>query len=66
MNTKNEKQHCTVCEKELKKTAYLEYDTWDLSWECIDGCQDPVMINWPYGDRWITVQEMEEEGYIIT
>ena len=58
---------CPICGSEVHKLAYLDVDEWHLGWECEgdNGCLEEIEIPWPFGDRLMTVEQMEAEGYEV-
>lgn len=56
---------CPECNSELRKCAHWTGDGWLLYWEC-QTCyneDDTLMMDWPFGDRWLSGYDLEDYGY---
>ena len=56
---------CGFCGQEMGKRAHDTGDGWFLYWDCELCCNDgdDTIIEWPFGDAWMTGEELERFGY---
>jgi hypothetical protein len=57
---------CKVCHKRMVKSALDTGDGWALFWDCPDCESDPeIEIEWSFGDRFMSGNDLRKEGYEI-
>ena len=58
---------CSRCGNRAEKTAIHTGDGWLLCWECPLGCleDEESFIDWPFGDAWLTADELKHLGYAV-
>lgn len=57
---------CPICDACMEKTALLDGESWLLDWGCPE-CDHYTEgeIDWPFGDRWMTSDELARHGFRI-
>ena len=58
---------CRLCGNRTTKAAHHTGDGWILYWDCLQGCLDneDELIDWPFGDEWLTAADLKHLGYTI-
>ena len=58
---------CEFCHKEMSKFAHHTGDGWMLHWDCGLWCSDADdrFIEWHFGSRWLSGEQLEDFGYEV-